>query len=321
MILIVTNRRDFTADFVILELNHRGIPYFRLNTEDFPTHVSLSIQEASSSKTELELTVQGNPIDLSRIKSVWFRRPIVPQPHPAICEPYVRMLVQKESTEAIDGLWRILDCNWVSRPDAIRRAESKPLQLHLAASMGFRIPETLITNDPERAAAFSQSHEGVICKPLRCGRLDVSDAPSLIYTNELSEQDRDAINDVSLSPTLLQERIAKSLDVRVTVIGSTVFSVGIDAPETPDLGIDWRRGDLTDLRHATCSLPAAIEKKCVELVEALDLQFGAIDLVVRESGEFLFLEINPNGQWAWLQQQLPDLRLREALIDLLSADM
>jgi len=318
MILIVTNRRDFTADYVVLELNQRGLEYTRLNTEDFPTIVSLSMFESSSSGTQLELSVQDRLLDLSDVKSVWFRRPVLPQPDPGLRESYSRTLVEKESIEAIEGLWRILDCNWVSRPDAIRRAESKPLQLHLATKLGFCIPDTLVTNDPEQASDFVNSRDDVICKPLRCGQVEVHDTLKLIYTNELSREDKDSIHDVSLAPTLLQERVTKLMDVRVTVIGSRAFSVCIDSQGNPDSAVDWRRGNTTALRHFMHALPTAVERKCIELVEILGLQFGAIDLVVREDGEYVFLEINPNGQWAWLQQKLPQLHLREALVDVLS---
>ena len=35
-----------------------------------------------------------------------------------------------------------------------------------------------------------------------------------------------------------------------------------------------------------------------------DLQYGAIENVLTPDGQFVFLEINPNGQWLWLDDML-----------------
>jgi glutathione synthase/RimK-type ligase-like ATP-grasp enzyme len=103
------------------------------------------------------------------------------------------------------------------------------------------------------------------------------------------------------------------------VIGKRVFAVAIDSQSQKEARHDWRRSEVQQLPHSPFTLPVDIESKCVDLVEALGLAFGAIDLVLTPEGEFVFLEINPNGQWAWIQQVCPTMPLREALADLLIA--
>ncbi len=96
-----------------------------------------------------------------------------------------------------------------------------------------------------------------------------------------------------------------------------VFAVEIHSQEDVDSQFDWRRGETARLRHELHVLPPAVEVQCVTLVRALGLAFGAIDLILTPDGEYVFLEINPNGQWAWIQQLRPEIPLRETLAEIL----
>ena len=49
-------------------------------------------------------------------------------------------------------------------------------------------------------------------------------------------------------------------------------------------------------------LPERVSEACRDLVQRLGLAFGAIDLLQTTSEEYVFLEVNPNGQWHWLEQ-------------------
>lgn len=50
-------------------------------------------------------------------------------------------------------------------------------------------------------------------------------------------------------------------------------------------------------------LPDAILNQCISLLKILNLRFGAIDFILDKNGNYIFLEINPNGQWAWIEKQ------------------
>jgi glutathione synthase/RimK-type ligase-like ATP-grasp enzyme len=123
--------------------------------------------------------------------------------------------------------------------------------------------------------------------------------------------------DVRYAPSLFQPYIPKETEIRVTIVGSRVFAVELRSQEVLEAKDDWRRVDSKQIKHVPHYLPTELEQKCVELVEALDLSFGAIDLILTPSNEYVFLEINPNGQWAWIQQMCPEINIRDALIDLL----
>jgi glutathione synthase/RimK-type ligase-like ATP-grasp enzyme len=317
MIIIVTNRQDRTADFLILELQKRKADYVRFNTEDFPQRVQV-VWQIDDTGFGGYFSFPRTRVDFKDVQSVWYRRPVPPVPSPEIDDPVAHEFALAESQASLDGLWRSLDCFWVSHPDNLRRAELKLYQLKIAARVGFQLWPTLLTNSPEMAQTFYNSQDGkVVYKPLRRGRLVRGEIVSLIYTNPIGSAEAERLNRVVYAPSLLQRYVPKSVEIRVTVIANRVFAVEIHSQDRADSRHDWRRGDTARLRHKPHSLPAKEKSKCVVLVRALGLAFGAIDLVLTPEGEYVFLEINPNGQWAWIQQLCPEIPLRETLADLL----
>lgn len=318
MILIVTNRCDHTADFLILELQRRGVAYYRFNTEDLPDRAEIDVRPGC--RGALGVIRSGSKtLPLSDVSSVWYRRPGTPTPSPTIADSAALEFCVTETQAALDGMLGTLNVFWISHPHMIRRAEQKLLQLRLATSLGFAVPNTLVTNSPESAREFLGSNPSVIYKPMRRGRITTELGNRIIFTNLVSGEARARLDSISFAPCLLQEYVPKAFEVRVTVIGKLCFAVAIHSQDGADTKIDWRRGEPRTLRHEIYGLPDAIRDRCVKLVEMLGLSFGAIDLIVRPDGAHVFLEINPNGQWAWLEQLCPDLPLRASLADLLCA--
>lgn len=307
--LIVTNRGDHTADFLVREFERRKAPFLRLNTEDFPSLVTLRW----SSDGWHELRHDGRVHALAEFPSVWYRRPVGPRTPKG--RAGLGEWAARESEEALGGLWRSHGALWVNHPDANRRAEFKQEQLLRARDLGLEIPETLVTNSGKDARAFSASlSDEIVCKPLRLGRLLHGDEEKLFLTSRVNATQLENFPEGG-EPYLLQALIEKRADIRVTVIGERCFSVEIDSQSDPDSRVDWRHGG-TSLRHAVHELPDQISRLCLELCRGYDLHFGAIDLALRPDGGYTFFEVNPNGQWAWIEQ-LTGLPLSSALADLL----
>jgi hypothetical protein len=201
MLLIVTERGDLTADWLILELEDREAPFVRFNTEDYPTRRSIAW-----APTIAELSMADATHPLSEFDAVWYRRP-VPPVLPEL-PPEQRDWAAREATEALFGVWRTLDAFWVNHPDANRLAESKPDQLRTAAQLGFEIPTTLITNRRDRLREFLAEHpNGVVCKPLWDGRVPASDGKEqLFFTTALDTASID-IDRLTAEPYLFQEHV------------------------------------------------------------------------------------------------------------------
>jgi glutathione synthase/RimK-type ligase-like ATP-grasp enzyme len=317
LILIITNRQDITADFLILELQRRRTDYIRFNTEDFPQKVQID-WELSSDGIKGYLIFPRRNISFQEINSVWYRRPVPPTLSKEITSPQEFNFALRECQAAFDGFLKTLDCFWVSSPENVRKAENKLLQLKLAIQTGWSVWPTKITNIPTSALSFYKANDGkVIYKPLHGGRIIDDEKVHLIFTSPISQEEADKFEKVQYAPVLLQKYIPKSIEIRVTVIGKKVFPVEIHSQLNPQALHDWRRVGSADLLYKIHYLPKVIEERCLSIVEKCGLQFGAIDLILTPEGEYVFLEINPNGQWAWIQQKLPEIPLRETLADLL----
>lgn len=317
MILIVTNQRDVTSDLVVLQLQCRGLPYVRFNSEDFLTRGGLS-WEIDGSLTTGELHHRGKSLDLHAVSAVWFRRPLAPQPSPQFPSGLARRFAVQEGEATVRNLWALLDCLWVSRPEAILRAGQKLAQLRAAAELGFETPPTLLTTDPDRARVFCRAHGDVVAKPLGGGAAGRHDGTRIvIYANRLQPHHLERLDTVAGIPTLFQRLIRKGHDLRVTVVGRRVFATEIWTRGSGDESVDWRREPVENLHHVSHTLPAAVESRILDLVRRSGLQFSALDFVVDQDGRYVFLELNPNGQWAWIEQ-LVGTPISAALADLLS---
>lgn len=296
MILIVTSRSDYTADYLVLRLNELQVPYVRFNTEDFPFDALSSL---GSSQESIYLKKAARRVDLREIESVWYRRPEGPA-FPTDFDYEARDFVNHECREFLLGMWRSLTCIWVNQPDKIRLSENKIEQLRRMKQMSMRVPETVITNDPSVVKDFRKNHRDVIAKTLRQSHGTLGDREYVIYTNAVLDDHLELLETIRYSPVIFQEKVEKASDIRVTVVGSELFATEIHSQENSVTSLDWRR-DTLSLKHTAHNLPDEIEKQCLNLVKSYGLVFGALDLVRTPSSEYVFLELNPNGQWAWIE--------------------
>lgn len=313
MIFLATNKRDITTDFVVLELQRRNIPFFRLNSEDMG---DAEVIFRPGDHCGWHLRFAGRECGLSNVQAAYYRRPGPPQASSIVAGDAARAYCAEEWSAVLRSLWNALEDRWLNSPFAILRAEDKPRQLSLAKSLGFNVPETLITNDFTQAERFTAAG-GVIGKPLRHALIERDEIGEVLFSSRfdpLGAEDRDS---VSMAPIILQREVKKRCDVRVTVVGAKVFAAAIHSQDHEETEVDWRKGSRPDLRHEALDLPRELKELCIQLTRQLDLSFGAIDLILDEDGAFWFLEINPNGQWAWIERRT-GLPIAAALVDLLT---
>lgn len=310
LILVVTNSRDVTTDFVILEMRRRGMPFIRLNTEDLPRH-ELTMPDGDPSN--IVLTGPCGTLRLQDVTGAYYRRPgsILPdEPGPAAD------YVAAEWSAILRSLWNALDGRWLNDPFLILRAEDKPRQLAAARRVGLRTPRTLVTNSFEAASAFLADGP-TIAKPLRHALIDDGAIGSVLFTSRIERLEAEDVAAFARAPVILQREIVKRTDVRVVVVDGRVFATRIFSQAHDETEVDWRRGVRKDLEHQATELPADIVAACVAVTADLGLRFAAIDLIEDVDGFFWFLEANPNGQWAWIEQQT-GAPVTAAIVDSLS---
>jgi hypothetical protein len=308
VLVLVTHREDLTADWLVAELARRNAPFLRLNTEDYPTQIALSW-----TPQEAWLRVGERKLRATEIQAVWWRRPLAPQ-LPADLPPQEALWAAGEAQAAIEGFWRSVDAHWVNQPMANAGANSKPEQLRRAASLGFDVPASLVSNDAAAVRTFAAKHMQVVCKTLRESVVPQGESHGIFYTKLLNVDDLSAIGDLGPEPYLFQEMVLKRYDIRVTVIGDKTFVCRIDSQHHEAAQTDWRRGEIDKLAHAVDELPAELSSRCVQITRSYGLRFAAIDLARRTDDGYTFFELNPNGQWAWIEQ-LTGLPLSAALAD------
>lgn len=305
MILLVTNKDDVTTDFIVNRLNKLRERYYRLNTEDLVTTVGVNL-DISNNEYMLIDHRKNKVISLSSIKSVYYRRPGLPRMNDAFLSKGEVEFVGRELTYLLEGIYKILnDRFWISPVPSIREAENKIYQLLLARDIGLEIPKSLITTLQGNAVSFwHKVQEKCVIKPIKGGRVNNLDNPMVIFTSLITADDIGILDGVCECPTYLQNKVDKLADIRVTVVGERVFPAIIYSQEFQETTIDWRKGENIALRHEKVKIPSDIERKCIELTKRLNLHFGAIDFVLGKDSRYVFLEINPNGQWAWVEKRL-----------------
>jgi hypothetical protein len=308
VLLLVTHREDLTADWLVWELESRGAAFVRFNTEDYPTRTSV---QWTTHDATLEL-VNGR-LRCSEVDAVWWRRPLEPHMPADVPEPEARWAAN-EAEGALEAVWRSIDAHWVNLPAANAGADCKPEQIARAARGGLDVPETLLTNSADALRRFLDRHPEAVCKSLREPRVPRGDESGLFFTSSVRLSDVDDLADLGPEPYLFQALVPKRYDVRVTVVGDRAWSCRIESQEVAESAVDWRRGPIEQLSHAIEELPPAVARRCVELTRSYGLRFSAIDLARRPDGGYTFLELNPNGQWVWVER-LTGLPLRARLAD------
>jgi glutathione synthase/RimK-type ligase-like ATP-grasp enzyme len=316
-VLIVTNKYDVHADHLVPMLEERGVGVVRLNTEDLLTHYRIWWQPNGCG----ELRGPHHQLNLVNVGAVWYRKPNDYNLAPEWCgfEEFLR----EELRATMGGIYRTLSsARWINPLDAQRRASYKLVQLQTAADVGLSIPDTLVTNDPERAREFAGKHasRGIAAKTLGAGLVHLPPGQT-IFTNRLRADQLDDATQLSCFPHFLQSYVEKDVELRVTVVGDRLFVCEIDTQASPSDGarIDWRRYDFEYVAYKPGVLPASIQSKLFRLMHNLGLVFAAIDMIRTPSGDHVFLEVNPAGQWLWVEQRT-QLPISAAIVDLLACD-
>ena len=307
MLLILTSNQDLAADYLIVELIRRQLPYFRLNAEELSqAKFAFSLSDAGPARS---ISVGPRTLDLDAVVAVWYRRSIHPIPK-ADLTPAERYFVAGELRHLAMGLVLNPRIVWVNPIDKVSVAEHKLYQLQVATSLGLQIPRTLVSADVEELRNFASGNvTGTICKPIFHGMFFDGLSCHSIYTRRLDIETLD-IASLSACPILLQEEIPRVADVRATFIGSCCFVADIRGDASL---IDWRDPSVV-VDYDVSSLDNTTFELCRRMLTELGLVYGAFDFVRTPTGNLVFLEVNPTGEWAWLEDKL-GFPMRDAFIE------
>ncbi|MFF5369980.1 ATP-grasp ribosomal peptide maturase [Streptomyces sp. NPDC013187] len=291
-VLILTCEEDVTADMVVVHLNATGVPVVRVDPADLTGGVSLS-GEYVHGRFRGHLSAGGRLVSIGGLRSVWVRRPGIPAARAAQPSAWLT----EEANQALYGMLRGSDARWMNHPDAARRARHKPWQLRLAQRCGLPVPATLITTFPRAAREFAERYPELVVKPVSGAH--PQDPPRAVPTSRVAP-DTD-FSAVAFGPTLLQRRITKRADIRLTVVGERLLAARKATAEDAD-------PDDVDVRFAApgspwlpTDVPSRIATGVLAYLREAELAYGAFDFVEDSDGVWWFLECNQSGQFGFVE--------------------
>ena len=309
MILIVSYPGEEHTDSVCAHLERNGREVVRLDMAEFPAAASLALRWSEGPKPSFRIGRDSGTVELGAARVGWWRRVRPFTVDPALGHGEMRAFAESETAQAVNGMLDALPCRWVNARAADDAAHRKPYQWAIAQRLGIRVPHTLVTTDPNTARRFvAEAAPGaVVFKPF------LATTQSWRETRLVGPADLERLDLVRLAPVIFQHYIA-GVDLRVTVIGNRIFAAEIDARDTV-YPFDMRMV-IGEARTRAVHLPAAMRDALLALQRQLGLDYGAIDLRRTDAGDFYFLEVNPAGQWLFVQQRT-DLAISEAVADFL----
>ena len=295
MILVLSHPGDDHTRGVLSELVRRKHPTALIDSSQFPARASLS-QTFSAGLVRVEYFAGGHRVDLSNCGAAWWRRPLPHTLHDDL-DPEVMSFTYTECHEAFAGALALLGVTWVNAPHLDERAHHKPLQLATAVRVGLPVPRTLVTNNPDEARRFIAD----VGPAQTVYKTFLATEEHWRETRVLREDELQMLESVRLAPVIFQEYIAADADIRVTIVGDDMFATAIRS-NPRGYSVDYRM-DMAAATFAPTELPDGVTKPLRVLMQSLGLVYGAADLRRTPDGRYVFLEVNPAGEWRFVEER------------------
>jgi glutathione synthase/RimK-type ligase-like ATP-grasp enzyme len=318
--LIPTQADDTHALYIKLALESLGHDVRLIFTADQPTRLKNSILIDNDTYQWRSTDKYSSVID-HHYDVVWWRRarkPYLPH-HASHPEDYrfvlkENMLFYESITDTIaNKAW------WVNDKIASMRAGSKMFQLQKAVESGMQIPPTLCSNDPQDIRYFILRYEddGVIYKPLCSNCWFEKNRMKIAYTSKVSFIDLPKNNLLQLSPGIFQKEIKKKYELRVTCFGDYIVAAKLNSQAHSEGLVDWRAIPVGKMELEPYVLPTSLQEKLKIFMKKMGLVFGTLDFIVNEDHEYIFLEINEQGQFLWIDEYSNDFNMLDIFINFL----
>jgi glutathione synthase/RimK-type ligase-like ATP-grasp enzyme len=316
-LLMITRTTDAEADAVGVKLATRGVAYLRIDCDTLVDQVRMSLRLDPQVRHAPKLSLNSALLQLNNPLLIWFRNFDVS----AISLPSenhkARLFARSEWSAAIHTLAVIKQATWINDPRTVHKMD-RIAQLSLARDVSLRIPRTLVSNEPEDIHSFARSCGGeVVAKVI--GEHFVPTAPDElhgIFPQILTQAQLFSAETLQSVPCLYQERIEIDKEIRVTVIGEGVIAAEVSKNNPAEI---WERPEQVAVECH--DLPEAVKRKLLKFMQLSGLQYGAFDLILTPDGEYVFLEVNPSGDWMWLEARNESLGITDLFVSYVMAIM
>ncbi len=304
-VLIITHSADNEAVTSVMDqLSATGATPLRFDVDRYPIVTRLT-SEYHGSRRHLLLEDGSGVYPLEDLTAVWYRRSyhIAEGLDQVLEKPYLTPAAG-EIRRTLFGMLESLSCFQLERYSTYRRLDSKEEQLRLAVECGLLVPATCITNNPERLQAFMREVKGPIVAKMQSAFAIYQDGQEqVVFTSEIREDHLEQLPQLRFCPMTFQEKLPKALELRVNMVGTSIFAFSIDSQQQAGAETDWRKeGAALAIQWRPYHLPADVADSLSRLMDRYGLNYGAIDLILTPDGKYYFLELNAAGEFFWLDK-------------------
>lgn len=296
-VLFFTASHDPHSEKLEAELRTRGCGVIRFDVDKMPNSIWC---DQKISNNEINISI---PETLQNVDSVFYRRLAMVRSQKLwqhIPEK-IREFSVWEIESALFGICGFLDNKpWVNHFKTIDIASNKPYQLMIAKKIGLTIPDTLVTNSPEKLTEFYENNGGkIIYKPVAYNVLHGNENETgFVYTFRVTNKHLESADRIKVVPGIFQEEIKRKAELRITVVDDQFFVAKVEVGDPNQ--VDWRRDSGKGIAFSKDEVSALTQKHILSFMKDIGLRYGAFDFIVRPDGTEVFLEVNPQGAYLWL---------------------
>jgi ATP-GRASP peptide maturase of grasp-with-spasm system len=309
MVLIFSISSDGTTTEVMKWLDKQGVNTLRINGDDKKTRlISISLET-----DDIIIEVNGHEYNFNDYDTVWYRKSglnlfVENLTKKAIkdislndneLEASIKKNLVNEFKTTINYIHYFLEKK-KSIGSRFNSDLNKLIVLNKAKDLGLSIPITTILSTKEGVLKnLDKSKYGLITKAISDGIYTFSEFKSYYsYTEELTESFSNNLVQKKFFPSLVQEKINKKFELRIFYLEGVFYSMAIFSQNDEQTEVDYRKyNNIRPNRNVPYKLNQNVAKKLHDLMKSLNLTTGSIDMIVDKDDNFIFLEINPVGQF------------------------
>ena len=298
-ILVITSSYDETIDYFYKKYDAQ---LFRFDVNNFNRYNFSIVND----KWEIESS--SWKISKIDVDSIYYRKPEIPSL--VDYDKSDRLIIAGDMIAMVNGIVDDFYGTVLTKPSILRKAENKIYQLLLAKKCGFEMPMSYIGNDQKKCNSLIKKSKTII-KPIFLNKIQENECADRYKVFSTGYCDN-YVDNIEMTPIYVQEYISKQYEVRLIILKNNCWTVKIVSKNR----LDWRL-DYDNNTYYVIEAPDDIKRKCMACLKKMDLQFGIFDFIVTNDDKWIFLEVNPNGQWLWLEEIL-GLDISEKIMEFLS---
>lgn len=313
--LILTEKEDTSTNDVMDWLNHFGVKIIRLNIDEVCLDDIIDIN-LTQENLSLKLKVNNQMLDVDKIDSYWYRRGGInlknyqfdeekdySVPKDSINEALNNLKLEKKEISHI--IHYILETKIGRKIGSFFKSSVVKFEiLHKATLLGILTPTTYIINQKENLIR-QLNKKSMITKGIREGlRISKNNYGLYSFTSEVGMEDINQIPE-TFFPSLIQNKIVKDFEIRSTFFNDQFYSMAILSQKDEQTKVDFRNyNHEKPNRLIPYEIPNNIKEKMSRLFKSLELNFGSFDMVKTQTNQFIFLEVNPVGQFGMVTEPM-----------------